>query len=252
MICSWTFGAALIGMSFYGLFRLVSVLPNGLDIGHVLIVAGPPVVITALFIGEVVYVALTHRNKWSDAEREVLARAAGHHFLSAAAWLILFGLVIFGPLIVFDFQRNLSLDPKGGIAALAGAGGLAGLVTALLGWAKTTTATIREQITSWKDIPRNTLMALATAIFVVSLIVVTSTVVIDWGVQRRPETSAGNRGHQTSVDLAMGRLEARRATFHDIDCGRLAGGRGRSVHRRPVTGAARLPAKGCGDHPNVF
>lgn len=187
MVVSWAIGAALIGAAIYGASQ-ISRLPGTLTRDHLLIVLGPPTFILAMFLGEVIYVALTHGSKWGEAEREWLARAAGHHVLAAAGWLIMSGLVIIGPLIVIDWV-NASLatpnakakaaDASATIATVAGTGGLAGAVTAFLGWMKKTAGTVKEQAASWKEVPLNILMALFTTIFVICLVVVLSSAV-DW------------------------------------------------------------------------
>ncbi|TPQ42375.1 hypothetical protein C2U70_01570 [Bradyrhizobium guangdongense] len=177
IVLSWAVGAALIGLAIFGGDRLHD-LPSPLTPRHIFIVAGPPVVMLTLFLGEVIYVALTHMTDWSDGEREWLARAAGHHLLAATAWLLLFGLVLLGSLIVFDFVEH---PTRLQLAGLAGVGSLAGATTALLGWAKSTTATIKENVKSWIELPRDLVMALATTVFTVSLFVLTS-VALDWDI----------------------------------------------------------------------
>lgn len=176
MLVSWTVGAALIGLAIFG----AALLPRSLDAlqnEHLFLVLGPPVFIFALFLGEVLYVALTHRFHWSDAEREWLARAAGHHMLAAAAWLILFGLVLIGSAWFFSYLSASQSTPKNAAATLAGIGSLSGAVTALLAQAKQTAATIKEKIASWKDVPRDILMALATIVCIVALVIAISAAV---------------------------------------------------------------------------
>lgn len=173
MLASWTIGAALVGLAVFG----AAILPTPLDAlrnEHLFVVLGPPIFIFALFLGEVLYVALTNAFHWSDAEREWLARAAGHHMLAAAAWLILFGLALIGSACFFSYLSASWSTPKNAAATLAGIGSLSGAVTALLAQAKQTAATIKEKIASWKDVPRDLLMAIATIVCIVALVIAIS------------------------------------------------------------------------------
>lgn len=181
MLASWTVGAALFGLAIFG----AALLPTPFDLlrtEHVFVLLGPPICIFALFLGEVLYVALTNAFHWSDAEREWLARAAGHHMLAATAWLILFGLVLIGSAWFFSYMKSAeAATPKSAAATLAGISSLSGAVTALLAQAKQTAATIKDEIASWKDVPRDVLMAIATIVCVVTLVIAIS-VAIDLAI----------------------------------------------------------------------
>ncbi|GLH81388.1 hypothetical protein SSBR45G_62970 [Bradyrhizobium sp. SSBR45G] len=184
MIASWTISAAVIGLAVYGAAQLpAAALPAPLETGHLFVVLGPPVFILALFLGEIIYVAITNANDWGDAEREWLARAAGHHMTAAAAWMILFGLVLIGSAVFIDYfgHRGTATSLNQTAATLAGAGSLAGAVTALLARAKDTAATLQKQVASWKDLPRNLIMAVATTVCVVFILIALSAM-IDWSL----------------------------------------------------------------------
>jgi hypothetical protein len=176
MLASWTIGAALTGLAIFGA-ALLPIPLDALQNEHLFLVLGPPIFIFALFLGEVLYVALTNAYHWSDAEREWLARAAGHHMLAAIAWLILFGLVLIGSAWFFSYLSASQSTQKNAAATLAGIGSLSGGITALLAQAKQTAATIKEKIASWKDVPRDILMAIATVVCIVALVIAISVAV---------------------------------------------------------------------------
>ena len=208
IVISWAAAAALVGLAIYGGDRLQD-LPPPLTPRHIFIIAGPPVVMLALFLGEVIYVAATHRTEWSDAEREWLARAAGHHMLAATAWLLLFGLVLLGSLIVFSLKEQ---PTRLELASLAGVGSLAGATTALLGWAKSTAATITENVKSWLELPRDLVMAAATTVFTVSLFVLTS-VALDWDIHGEALLPSHTNTSQTWIVAAAAAVIALLTSF---------------------------------------
>jgi hypothetical protein len=176
MLVSWIIGASLVGLAIFGAVHLPTLFDT-LRAEHLFVVLGPPIFIFALFLGEVLYVALTHKFHWADAEREWLARAAGHHMLAASTWLILFGLVLVGSAWFFSFSSASESTQKNAAVTLAGIGSLSGAITALLAQAKQTAATIKQKIASWKDVPRDILMAVATIVCIVALVVAISVAV---------------------------------------------------------------------------
>ncbi|MBB4374115.1 hypothetical protein GGD63_006944 [Bradyrhizobium sp. cir1] len=153
------------------LFALITVhtadLRDDLAVSAI-ITLGPSVVILALFAGELLYVGLTSYAPWGDAEREWLARSGGRHGLAAALWGVAVGTVLFGPLIISYFQ-------EAGAVSLAAAGGVAGMLIALLGKAPRTAAIVRDTAKkTFSDYSIGAILALAVPIFSVCLLALIS------------------------------------------------------------------------------
>jgi len=147
--------------------------PDAVDLDLAIIVFTPPLSITALFCGELVYTGMTSSTPWSDAEREWLARAAGYHGLVAGAYLIITGLVLFGSHFVFWLA---TIAPVFGPKIIAAAGGVSGIVIAVLGKAPSTAALVEEKANSWTATTYRIILACATPVFLGSLIIL-----ISWG-----------------------------------------------------------------------
>ncbi len=88
---------------------------------------GPPLAAFAIGIGAIVYVGFISRSimAW-DADREWWARAGALVIRFAVVWTAVFGIVLFGPLVLV-WAYHTSRE------AVVGLGGLTGLVTVLLG-----------------------------------------------------------------------------------------------------------------------
>ena len=171
-VAAGVLSGALVALAIYGLWRIPESMV--LHQAFLLVIGGPPTVIVALFIGEVIYVGLTSDNVWSDAEREWLARAAGHHFLMAAVWVASFAVVLYGSYLAFDLMQKESESFGQLWAALAGIGSISGAIAAWLGRAASTAAQAKERLKPWLDLPLRTLMAIATPIFTMCLVVLVS------------------------------------------------------------------------------
>ncbi|MCA1621680.1 MAG: patatin-like phospholipase family protein [Acidobacteria bacterium] len=125
-----------------------------------------------------------------DEDREWLARAGAWLLIVMAAWLFFCGLVIFGPLLYFAFQKWL-----------LAAGGLSGLVAILGGGsAKTPGKSKKEGERDWlgtlKTVGVN-IVVLAAFIFFACLVLVVAMLtgaVIAWLGQYLPAALAGERG----------------------------------------------------------
>jgi hypothetical protein len=145
---------------------------------------GPPLLVTAFFIGELLYCGLagglSKQVLWAEAEREWLARAAGYHARAALTWAVTVLLTFGGSALVFWLAEL----PKGNyrITALATTGGLAGLVTTLVGKATSTAATLKQSYSSIKGLSAGIVLAIATPIFIIVAVSLTSAG-IDWVVK---------------------------------------------------------------------
>jgi hypothetical protein len=149
---------ALVGIAIYS-----SNLVDNADIkAFVLLCFGPPILIGAQFVGELVHVGFTSYLPWGDAEREWLARAAGYHARAAMGWTCLTLIVFGGPFVVFR------LYDFGVISLSAGAvsSSLTGIIAAILAKSSTTVATVREEYNTWKNWSATVILAIITPIFV--------------------------------------------------------------------------------------
>jgi hypothetical protein len=136
---------------------------------------GPSVFMTAVFLAELLYCALTGRVSWGDAEREWLGRAAGYHARAAVFWSMAFAVVYLGSYGV-TYLYNTSLSSLGGLMA---SGGLAGVVASLVGKSSSTMAVFKKGYTTLASRSLNAVLAVAATAFIIILTSVLSAVV-DW------------------------------------------------------------------------
>jgi hypothetical protein len=155
--------AAILFLSTFG-FKYISMELS-------VVVFGLPLVVSALFLGELVYTGLTSDAPWADGEREWLARAAGYHGLMSGSYLIIFGVILLGSPLVF---KSIELISFYGPTLIATAGGISGVLIAVLGKAPATAALVTSAERSWKDVSYEVVLAIATPIFIVSLLVLIS------------------------------------------------------------------------------
>lgn len=106
-------------------------------------------------------------SRWTDDEdREWWARAGAWMLMTGLVWLGATVLTFFGPSWYLDLQRRLP-------GVLEGMGGIAGLLTLLLGYSKRTsgpTGPLAQP--EWKDRAGGLILTVATPLFVVFLVVV--------------------------------------------------------------------------------
>jgi len=133
---------------------------------------GPSVLISSLFAGELLYVGLTSYTPWSEGEREWLARAAGYHSRAAAGWTIASLLIFGGSMTLFGLYGFFS-DPNSRIwlsSSVVSVGGIAGAITALLGKASTTVATLGKLNKTWGNLLATVILAFTAPLFVTILV----------------------------------------------------------------------------------
>jgi Patatin-like phospholipase len=130
---AWTLAGAVVGM-------LIAV---ALDLGNlsaispsVLTIVGLSGFVFALLVGELVYIGLSSFLNHAEENREWLARSSGWLSATAGTWLVVSGLALYGPDIFHYFSKSAATMIAG-----AGAGGLSGAMTLILGWSKSTAAT---------------------------------------------------------------------------------------------------------------
>ena len=130
-----------------------------------------PVIIFAHFIGEIFYVCLTGWARWSDAQQEWLARAAGYYGRSAFVWFVYFALTLFGALAIMKVHQDASQWTKYIITAL---GGASGVVTLLLAATGITAAQPGTKAPSKLAAISGLLLPIATVFFVISVVALIS------------------------------------------------------------------------------
>lgn len=164
-LASFTIAGAVIGSSLGALLHFVSLLKDPQILAFVLLCFGPPILISAYFIGEMVHIGITSYIKWGDGEREWLATAAGYHGRIALSWMLAAFIIFGGSYVVHDFYR--SAHPGISFASLTSIGGISGLIVAWLGKASSTAATMRERYNTWTNLGASVILAIAAPVFIV-------------------------------------------------------------------------------------
>jgi hypothetical protein len=123
----------------------------------------PPMAALALCAGGAVYVGFISRSKMAwDADREWWARAGAVILRFAVVWAVVFGVVLFGPIILAGMSDWI----KGAAASI---GGVAGMLTVILG-ASTKTPAAAGRVgaaASWGDFLSKHAIRLAAPTFIV-------------------------------------------------------------------------------------
>ncbi|MBX9647950.1 MAG: patatin-like phospholipase family protein [Xanthobacteraceae bacterium] len=132
---------------------------------------GPLAFVGAYLTGEIVHIALSSTMAWGDGEREWLASAAGYHVKLAVSCLLLVLVVAIGPAVAVHF---LKIGDHNLLAVVGPIGGASGLVSALLGKSSSTSAGIRERLVGWRALSAQTVIAIATPVFLVALLILLS------------------------------------------------------------------------------
>src|SRR5712664_49936 len=165
--------AIVLGLSFYGGDRIGdwwggADLAKGDETKAILLFCfGPLLLVSALFFAELLYVGLTSYTRWSEGEREWLARAAGYHGRFAMEWAFL-SVLIFGGSAALVALYNAFPGYKLQVSTyLVAAGGVAGAITALLGKASTTVATLGRLNKTWKNFFATAALTVTAPIFVI-------------------------------------------------------------------------------------
>ncbi len=184
VIVAFAAAGALTGFGLTRLQALISDLntTHPARVGLTLIILGPPLLVAASFAGELVYCGLTsgltNNVRWGEAEREWLARAAGYHARAALTWALAVLVIFGGSYVVFWLYRQPSWL---GLLGFATTGGVAGIITSLVGKATSTAATIKRGYESLKNKSAAFILAITTPIFIVVAISLSSAL-IDWMV----------------------------------------------------------------------
>jgi hypothetical protein len=138
----------------------------------VAIIFGVPWVLLSQLLADTVFGGLVSYEPLSDADREWLGRAAGWLAAFAIGWAILAFLVFAGGYYVQDAVHELN---KAVVKEVAAAGGVSGIVTALLGKSALTPATSSSgEQNSWTALACNIALAIAGPVFAAVLVVMLS------------------------------------------------------------------------------
>ncbi|WP_084788872.1 patatin-like phospholipase family protein [Bradyrhizobium sp. Cp5.3] len=140
-----------------------------------LLCLGPSAFMTAVFLAELLYCALTGKVSWGDAEREWLGRAAGYHARAAVFWSLAFAVIYLGSYGINYLYRESVTSFSGLIAT----GGLAGVVASLVGKSSSTMAVFKKGYATLASRSLNVVLAVAATAFIIILTSVLSAVV-DW------------------------------------------------------------------------
>jgi Patatin-like phospholipase len=120
----------------------------------VLVVAGVGWAMFALLLGDTLYVGLASYARDGDAEREWRARSSGWIVVATLVWLVLAGVVLFGPQV---------LDSAWHFGFVAAGGTVSGLIAVLMGSsAKSAATTARQAI---ERLPVTVTVSIATLVF---------------------------------------------------------------------------------------
>jgi len=158
---------ALVGLGAYLFTKLGPYATNPYDIRCLLLtfIFGVPWVLTSQLAAEIIFVGLASYEAESDPDREWLARAAGWLAATLIAWAIAAFLVFAGEYAVYAMHLITG-------KALAAAGGVTGIATALLGKSASTSAkATSDDQPSKLGILYNIILAVAGPIFVAALVI---------------------------------------------------------------------------------
>lgn len=157
IVISGAFGGGL-------LWYMISLVPLVID-PAVYVALAVPAFLAIFLLAATVFIGFASR--WTDDEdREWWARAGGWMLMVGLVWLGAALLTLFGPSWYLNFQRQIP-------GLLESMGGIAGLLTLLLGYSQRTsgpTGPLAQP--EWKDRMGALVLAIATPLFVVFLVVV--------------------------------------------------------------------------------
>jgi hypothetical protein len=129
----------------------------------VLLCFGPPIMLAAFLVGEMLHIGITSYIKWGDGEREWLARAAAYHTRAALTWMSALLVIFGGSYVLFKLYDEAPLQ----FASLGTLGGITGILTAVVGRASATAAVIRERYHTWKNVFGSIILAIVMPLFVI-------------------------------------------------------------------------------------
>jgi hypothetical protein len=165
---------ALLGLGVYFAYQLNwtnSIFGQPPEI--VLIIFGVPWILLSQLLAEMIFVGLTSYETGSDSDREWLGRAAGLFMLAALIWLITMALVFVGLILVATLWEEFR-------PLIAPVGGVSGVITAVLGKSRLTSASGNEKQLkkpSYTKLISAAVLALVAIIFAVFLVILTAALI---------------------------------------------------------------------------
>lgn len=166
------------GLMFFGLAHLSQALnPTPFE----LVTFGPPLVMVAFMFPVALHIGLARR-RFSDMQREWWARLGGWLMTLAAAWVLLFGIALFGPPILGSLNDW--------VAASGGAAWVASTLWGVLAGKAADTGTTGKG-------PRETLLGLVPWVFLLGLLLLLSL-----ALHKGLETQAEPQGPSPAASLA--------------------------------------------------
>lgn len=182
IVLKLTASGAVVGLVLAMIIDAIGAPPPGTTVAalspvrvFLLLCLGPPVFMTAVFLAELLYCALTGKVSWADAEREWLGRAAGYHARAAVFWSLAVAVVYLGSYGV-NYLYDWSFSSFSGLLAT---GGIAGVVASLVGKSSSTMAVFKKGYATLASRSLNFVLAVAATVFILVLTSVLSAVV-DW------------------------------------------------------------------------
>ncbi|MFL6930917.1 MAG: hypothetical protein ACJ8FK_13480 [Xanthobacteraceae bacterium] len=190
---------ALVGLGIYLFFQYVSVPapdpnmpPPSILLGYaqvpaatrdvlVLAIYGVPWIITAQLTAEMIFVGLASWEARSDADREWFGRSTGWFAAAAIIWFVVAFLILVGADLAFRVFQSAYAKYAGTAGGLLGLG--SGIVSAVFGASGKSAAT--DQKTVKTRVPVNLILAIATPLFLIFLVVAVS-VLMDYGLLSHP------------------------------------------------------------------
>jgi hypothetical protein len=165
---------ALLGLGVYFAYQMywgdpLFSLPSEI----VLIIFGVPWILLSQLLAEMIFVGLTSYETGSDSDREWLGRAAGLFMLAALIWLITMTLVFVGSVWTENLWEKFA-------SYIAPAGGISGLIAAVLGKSSLTSAASTGKQTkqpSYKKLISKAIFALAAIVFAAFLVILFAAVI---------------------------------------------------------------------------
>jgi hypothetical protein len=171
--------AIIVSGTVGGIFAWVlatKIFPRPLDTLDDYAASALPLLLLSFLVAGAIFVALTSR--WTtDEDREWWARSSGWILIAMLGWSAVVGIVVFGPVVLFQSSTYAPL--------LAAAGGLSGLLALVLGFSAKTGTTGAATKLTWQEMAAQKVPLLAAPIALV-YIFVGLTYLSSWIIQKFP------------------------------------------------------------------
>ena len=135
------------------------------------LVVGVPWIVLARIIADVIFVVPSELIPRPDSNLEYQSRSGGLYALAQLLWICWFGLALFGTWLAHQFSITIA-------TTLAGIGGVSGALSLVIGSSSKTSSVIEAAKTARQYLSRETLAAIAAAIFA-SVLVISLSMLVD-------------------------------------------------------------------------